>query len=173
MDIGLHLFDLSRFLLGETRSLACLTQKLNPLIKGEDAFTTLLRQEGGATVICDASFFSKIDPEPFPSTLAWIEGARGTLELSADNAITVHSVGARERIDAEPEPPAWGARPWHVVQDSVLRFEAHAASAIRGDAAPQPSGEDNLRTLALALASYESASTHATIDMPTWIEDAA
>jgi len=31
------------------------------------------------------SFFSKIDPEPFPQTAAWIEGDAGTLELRTDS----------------------------------------------------------------------------------------
>ena len=168
MDVGLHLYDLSRFLMGETTHLACRTQRLNPKVKGEDAFTTLLTQESGAAVVCDASFFSRIDPEPFPSTVAWIEGERGTLELTADCRITLHGAESRSVIDAEPETPNWGAKPFSVVQDSVMRFEAHAASALRGEVAPQPSGQDNLRTLALALASYESARDKTMIDMTKW-----
>lgn len=172
MDVGLHLFDLARFLTGETKTLACLTQRLNPRVRGEDTFTALLSQESGATVVCDASFFSIIEPEPFPATVAWIEGERGSLDLSADCAITVHRREGRERIDAAPEAPAWGARPLQVIQDSVLRFEAHAADVLRGRVEPQPSGEDNLRTVALALAAYESALKGVTISMSAWMEDA-
>jgi hypothetical protein len=56
----------------------------------------------------------------------------------------------------EPEVPAWGEKPWHVVQDSVRNFERHVLAVLRGEAEPQPSGADNLRTLALCLAAYDS-----------------
>jgi predicted dehydrogenase len=169
MDVGLHLYDVARFLTGEAAHLTCTTQRRNPKVAGEDAFTTLLAQESGATVICDASFYSRIEPEPFPNTVAWIEGEAGTLALDAGGRVTVHGP-AREVINAESPVPAWGERPWHVVQDSVARFEAHAAEVFRGKANGQPSGADNLKTLALALASYESAASHSTIDMRRWRE---
>jgi predicted dehydrogenase len=43
------------------------------------------------------------------------------------------------------------------VQDSVLAFQGHALRVVRGEEGAQPSGADNLRTLALCLAAYESA----------------
>jgi D-apiose dehydrogenase len=43
MDVGLHLFDVARFLMGDVASLYCETQRLNPAVRGEDAFTALLR----------------------------------------------------------------------------------------------------------------------------------
>ena len=172
MDVGLHLFDLARYLMGEVDTLACLTQRLNPKVRGEDAFTALLSHAGGAVSVCDASFFSRIAPDPFPQTIAWIEGPEGTLSLDRGYRLTVHDADGLHPVEAEAEVPVWGSRPSHVVQDSVARFEAHVLDVARGRAQPQPSGEDNLHTLALALAAYEAAAERRTIAMREWMENA-
>ena len=166
MDVGLHLFDLARHFMGDVARLSCTTQRLNPIVKGEDAFTVLLVHESGATSVCDGSFYSKITPDPFPQTVAWIEGDQGTLELNAGFTLTIHGADSREVLDVEPPVPAWGERPWHNVQDSVLNFQTQALA----EQNPQPTGADNLQTLALALAAYDSAKTGQTIDMANWQE---
>lgn len=171
MDVGLHLFDLARHFLGEVRTLSCATQRLNPIVHGEDAFTALLSHTGGATSICDCSFYSKVDPDPFPQTLASIEGNQGTLVLRQDYQLALHTSDGVRELDAVPAIPSWGEAPWHGVQDSVIRFQEHAAEVARGKAQPQPSGSDNLKTLALALSAYEAAETSTTILMPDWQEN--
>ena len=54
------------------------------------------------------------------------------------------------------------------MQDSVVRFQRHAADVLHGRAAPQPSGADNLHTLALSLAAYDAVALKQTIEMATW-----
>ncbi len=169
MDVGLHLFDVARFLLGDVARLSCETQRLNPAVRGEDAFAALLRHEGGAVSSVECSFFSKIEPDPFPETLVWLEGETGTLELTHGYRLRLHRRGAVEEIDGEPAVPAWGARPWHAVQDSVAAFEAHVVEVLAGRAAPQPSGRHNLGTLALALAAYRSAARGETVAMAEFV----
>ncbi len=173
MDMGLHLYDLARHFLGDVAQLACTTQRLNPIVKGEDAFTALMTHENGATSICDASLFSHINPNPFPQTVAWLEGRSGTLALDTDFTLTHHHKGTRTTLNTEPDIPAWGEKPWHAVQDSVVNFQRHVIAALHGEISPQPSGADNLKTLALALASYESAALGRTIDMKLWHEGGA
>ena len=46
LDLGIHVLDLARFLLGEVRHLTCETQSIKPGIAGEDMATVLLRQSG-------------------------------------------------------------------------------------------------------------------------------
>ena len=170
MDVGLHLFDLSRHLLGETNTLSCRTQRLNPKVRGEDAFTALVEHTGGATSVIDCSFFSKLTPHRFPQTTAWIEGDRGTIELHEGYRMTVHGPDGRQTLDVEPEVPAWGERPWHAIQDSVVAFQRHVVDVLDGRATPQPSGEHNLKTLAMALAAYEAAASDSVIDLRHWKE---
>ena len=171
MDVGLHLYDLARHLIGDVVTLSCRTQRLNPIVKGEDAFTAMLGHVDGACSIIDCSFFSKIDPEPFPQTTAWIEGSDGTLELATGYRLIEHHAGWSEISNVEPEVPVWGEKPWHVIQDSVVNFQRHAIDAFNGTAQPQPSGADNLKTLALALASYQAAERGSVILMKDWHEE--
>lgn len=157
MDIGVHLFDLARLFMGEAAAVTCETQKRNPRVAGEDAFTALTAHAGGGVCVTDASFHTTLRPEPFPQTFATIEGDDGTMELREDYRLLVHDRHGRREEDVEPPVPAWGEKPWHVVQDSVRNFERHVLAVLRGEAPPQPSGADNLKTLALCLAAYDSA----------------
>ncbi len=157
MDVGVHLFDLARAFMGEALAVSCEVQRRNPRVAGEDAFTALVAHEGGAVSVTDVSFHSFLRPEPFPQTLATVEGDAGTLQLFEDYRLVIHDASGRREEDVEPVVPAWGERPWHVVQDSVRNFQRHALDVLCGNAMPQPSGADNLRTLALCLAAYEAA----------------
>jgi predicted dehydrogenase len=79
------------------------------------------------------------------------------LELAPAYRLIEHHAGSAEIADVEPKVPAWGEKPWHAIQDSVVSFQRHAIGAFEGGESPQPSGADNLKTLALAVASYEAA----------------
>lgn len=165
MDVGLHLFDLARHYLGEVEQLTCLNQRLNPIVRGEDAFTSLLKHTSGATSVVDASYYTWHSPELFPQTLATLEGELGTLELLEGYRLRLHTALGYEEIDVEPDVPHWGEKPWHGVQDSVLRLQRHVLDVLEGRTIPQPSGADNLKTLALALACYEAALQSRTIQV--------
>lgn len=170
MDVGLHLFDVARFFMGEVASLSCTTQSVNPEVRGEDLFTALLKMESGATCVCDCSFYSRYSPEPFPNTAALIEGELGTLVLDRWNKLTVHTASGAEVRDVDAPVPAWGAKPWHCVQDSVENFQRHAIDVMHGRSAPQPSGADNLRTMELALAAYDAAEGARVVKLSNWSE---
>ena len=53
--------------------------------------------------------------------------------------------------------PAWGARPWHLIQESVRRIQRHWADCLHEGRDAATSGGDNLRTLTLVERAYESA----------------
>jgi predicted dehydrogenase len=164
-DVGLHLFDLARFLMGDILSVACQTQRRNPAVAGQDAFTALLRHADGATSTVECSFLSHYAPDPFPQTLALVEGSQGTLDLPAGYGLRLHRDGVARVTDTEPPVPAWGAKPWHIVQDSVIALQAHALAVMAGQAAPEPSGAHNLQTLAVTLAAIHAAETGRTVDL--------
>lgn len=169
MDVGLHLFDVARYLLGDARDIHCRTQSTKPGIAGEDAFIATLQQKSGAVVSVECSFFSKIVPDPFPQTLLWIEGTEGTIEVTGDYRLLLHRDGSLEELIVEPATPQWGEKPWHAVQASVSAFQAHVVDVLAGRAAPQPSGAHNLETLAMALAAYRSAETGESIDIARFV----
>jgi D-apiose dehydrogenase len=167
-DVGLHLFDLSRFLMGDVERVSCETQKLNPRVKGQDAFQAILRHVDGAISSIECSFFSHITPDPFPQTLAWLEGDKGTLELQTGYQLRLHANGKVTSRDVEPQVPGWGSKPWHLVQDSVIAFESHVIEVLKRTASPEPSGADNLETLVLTLAAIQSAKASVTVHVDTF-----
>lgn len=162
-DIGLHLFDMARCLMGEVERVSCETQRLNPRVKGQDAFQAVLRHASGAVTSVECSFHTHLSPDPFPQTLGRVEGGAGTIELLADHRVRQHGPDGTADTDAEPAVPAWGAKPWHLVQDSVIAFQAHVLDTLAGRAEPQPSGADNLGTLAVTLAAIAAANTGTTV----------
>jgi D-apiose dehydrogenase len=162
-DIGLHLFDQARFLMGDVARVGCETQRRNPRVAGQDAFVALLRHHSGAVSTVDASFLTVREPDPFPQTLAIVEGDEGTIELVQGYTMRLHRNGKVVETDVEPIVPEWGGRPWHVIQESVAAFQSHAVDVLAGRAAPQPSGAHNLHTLALMLAAIRAAETGETV----------
>jgi predicted dehydrogenase len=157
MDVGLHLFDLARYLMGEVVSIHCRTQRLNPAIEGEDAFTASLEHDSGAITTVECSFFARHQPDIFPQTLAWMEGEEGALELLPGYELKEHHADTVSISDVKPPVPSWGSAPWHAIQDSVIGFQHHVVDVLEGRTQPQPSGADNRKTLAVALAAYQSA----------------
>lgn len=157
-DVGLHLFDLARFLLGDVTTVHCRTQRLNPKVAGQDAFLASLGHASGAVTSVECSFFTQAQPDPFPQTLARVEGDLGTLELTAGYRLYRHRAGAVPE-DVEPDVPSWGAKPWHGIQESVVAFQAHVLEVLAGRADPQPSGLHNMGTLAVTLAAIRSAAS--------------
>ncbi len=163
-DVGLHLFDMARFLMGDVASVYCQTQRLNPRVAGQDAFLATLRHASGAVTSVECSFFSHYTPDPFVQTLAIAEGPLGSIELLEGYRMRLHKAGRVEETDVEPEVPDWGGKPWHLVQESVVAFQRHAIAVMQGRAVGQPSGADNLRTLAVTLAAIRSARTGQVVD---------
>jgi predicted dehydrogenase len=159
MDLGIHLLDLARFFLGEATRLFCRTQRIDRRVAGEDSVAIVLDHEGGAVSLVDFSFATRLVPDPFPQTILRIEGDKGTIELDQGYRLTVSTPGHRDTSDVEPAVPRWGARPWHVIQESVLDIQRHWLDCLRTGGEPATSGRDNLRTLDLVIKAYESAET--------------
>jgi predicted dehydrogenase len=163
IDLGIHILDICRTIMGEAETLYCTTQSVNPAIVGEDVASMIIRHEGGATSIVDCSYASRRLPDPFPQTLLRIEGDLGTVELLEGYRIRVTAKGVVEVYSVEPETPKWTTKPWHVLQESVLNLQRHWVDAWARDVAPETSGADNLRTYGLVVAAYESADRGAVV----------
>ncbi|MBU9698619.1 Gfo/Idh/MocA family oxidoreductase [Rhodobacteraceae bacterium HSP-20] len=156
-DIGLHLFDMVRDLMGDIDRLSCEVQRRNPRVAGFDAFQALLRHHSGAVSTVECSFHSVLSPDPFPQSLLQIEGDGGSIEVTAGFRLRLHRAEGVEERDVEPPCPVWGERPWHLIQDSVLAFQRQAVAALDGCGTVEPSGAHNLGTLAAVLAAIRAA----------------
>jgi predicted dehydrogenase len=165
-DVGTHLFDLAQLFCGPAVALSCETQRRNPKVRGEDSFVALIAHRTGAKACVDCTFEARLQPHRFPQTTGVIEGTRGTLEIGEDYVLTWHGPSGRETYSVEPPVPAWGAKPWHVIQDSVAALIRHTVAVMQGTEAPAPSGAFTLNTVALVQAAYIAAAEGRRVTLP-------
>lgn len=156
-DLGIHILDIARFLFGDVGHLSAATRGVNPRIRGEDVATMLMVHENGVNSICDCSYATALGDELFPQTLLEIDGSRGTIRLSADYHLTIHSDGVTEKQTVAPILHHWASRPWHNIQESVYSIQKHWVGCLASRRVPETSGQDNLKTMALVAAAYQSA----------------
>ena len=162
-DLGVHVLDVARFLLGEVASVSARTARVDPRVRGEDVATMLLGHVSGASSVVEASYSSRFARDPFPETVIDVEGSEGSVRLAQDYRLTVVDAGGSEVVDVSPALLPWAERPWHGVQESVLAIQAHWVDCLNGGVEPETSGRDNLRTSALVEAAYESAASGMTV----------
>ena len=169
-DLGIHTLDIARFILGDVSSLTARTKRVNPKIKGEDVATILLDHENGATSIVDVSYASKLATEPFPETLIELDGTKGSIRLSQGYRLEVSGPDGVTASDASPRLLSWASRPWHNIQESVLAIQQHWTDRLANGGETSTSGADNLKTLALVEAAYESAASRRPVDIGAMLQ---
>jgi D-apiose dehydrogenase len=164
-DIGVHLLDLARFFMGEAAELRCLTQSVNPRVRGEDVATVLLRMRNGAACVVDMSFASHLEREMFPQTLIHLEGAGGSVVLDHDFELAVTTPEGTQGRQVGPGPVSWAIPLVQHVQESVIAIQQHWSDCLRAGQTPETSGADNLKTLELVFGSYDSAEQERLIEL--------
>lgn len=164
-DLGTHLLDVARVLFGEARSLYCRTaQTLSPHVRGENVATVLMTMGEAESHVTVELGYARTPLEPsrrevFPQTLAFIEGARGSIELTADYVVRVTTTKGTLVTRHAPPRYSWVNPRYEVAQASIVPCCADLLRGLRGEAGGETSGEDNLKTLRLVFAAYESART--------------
>lgn len=157
LDLGVHMLDVARFLLGDVSRLYSQTHSIKPGIRGEDMATTMLCHAGGATSVVECSYASPIHPDPFPELTLQVEGTHGSLRIDPGYVMTIRSGDDVRQLDVSPELLPWSTPPWHGTQDAVRRTQEHWVRALRDGRPPETSGDDSLKTYALVFGAYESA----------------
>lgn len=174
-DLGSHMYDVCRFLFGEPTLLFCRTARLDPTIRGEDVANTLIQTETGVHCYVAMSFASVLETDAFPETLVTVEADAGSVELRKgfELRITTRLGGARSgltRVEyARPPLYPWAHPDYAVVHASIvdcnrnllgaLRPDSPANNAVGRTSVAETTGEDNLRTVRMVQAAYESAAT--------------
>jgi D-apiose dehydrogenase len=157
LDLGVHMLDVARFLLGEVSLLYCQSNSIKPGISGEDQATIMLHHRSGATSVVECSYASPIHPDPFPQLTLQVEGRNGSLRLDPGYRLSVFAKGEPQSFDASPTLLPWSTPPWHGTQESVLRTQQHWVRSLRDGSEPETSGRDSLKTYGLVFGAYESA----------------
>lgn len=168
-DIGTHILDVARSWFGEAESVYCQTRKVNPKIAGEDVATVMLDM-GGVTVTCEMSYATHWRGERFPQTYALVEGSGGSLEVGEDYLLhhtrryyaDEPADWQRPSTETDRIPPpryAWADPTYDLVMASMVPCQADLLRHLRGEAYSENTGAENLETLRLVEAAYESART--------------
>jgi predicted dehydrogenase len=159
MDLGSHILDVARFFFGEADRLYCQTHRVHPEIKGEDVATVILRMGGETTVLVEMAYAGNpLERECFPQTLAFVEADKGSLELTADYWIKVTTADGTVAKRYPPPNYSWADPAYQVVHSSIVACQANLLQGLLGGSV-ETSGEDNLKTVRLVFASYESAAS--------------
>ncbi|HXF62478.1 MAG TPA: Gfo/Idh/MocA family oxidoreductase [Caldilineaceae bacterium] len=163
-DVGSHLFDLARFFFGEAQSIYAQTYRTRDDIKGEDVASAMLRI-GDLICTCDISYSSKVEHQCFPETLVFIEGKKGTIELAPGLWLRVTTEeGVLARQVTPPYYP-WADPRYAVVHASIVPCNADLLDALKHGRPAETSGEDNLKTMRLVYAAYESAAANQVVHL--------
>lgn len=164
-DMGTHLLDVVRFLFGEARTLCCQLDRVHADIRGEDVATVLLRMAAGTSVVCALSYASRLEHDRFPETFVLVEAERGSVELGPD--YWLRTTTAQGTLSRRCPPPrySWADPRYDLVQASMVPCLANLAQALRGEAPAETDAADNLQTLRLVFAAYDSARTGQRIDL--------
>lgn len=166
-DMGSHILDVARFLFGEADLLYCQIHRVHPHIRGEDVATVMLRMnEGRTTVLCEMSYAENpLERECFPETLVFVEGDRGSLELTAQAGVRLTTAEGTLSRRIPPPQYAWCDPAYELVQSSIVACHANLLAALQGVGNAETTGEDNLRTARLVFGAYESARARRVIEL--------
>jgi predicted dehydrogenase len=152
-EVGVHLFDTFRFLLGEISGVLARLKRHNPVIAGEDAGVVLCEFANGATGLFDANRLldhPSQDPRMTGGTML-LEGSDATLRLDGFGALYLRPRGG----DEQAHPYTWEQRGFG--GDAVYRTIAHLAAHLLHGAPTDHTGAQYLRNSRLVDAAYQSA----------------
>jgi len=175
-DLGAHVVDMARYLVGEIASVAARTQTFHPGREVDDAVEAVVSFEGGAIGTIEATRFASGRKNAF----SWeINGSKGSLRFDLErlNELEVHlarttpgprAQGFRTVLVSEPDHPFW--EHWwpqgHIIgwEHTFVHELHHLLAAIRNDAPVAPHGatlEDGYRAAEVCDAMLRSSETGA------------
>jgi D-apiose dehydrogenase len=162
-EMIIHWIDAARYLLGEISSVYARTTRLNPAIVGEDTALLVLTHAAGATTCMDHSWGSapaRVEADRREGDLL-IEGRDGSYRFDDAPGILVHlDLTGRETVVGrykEADDPFLAA---------FAGCAGDFAAALRHGRPFESEIEDNLRTLRVTLAAYDSARANQVVHLP-------
>ena len=165
-DTGTHILDIARFYFGEADKVYCQVHRVHPDVKGEDIATVMMMMGGRTTVTCELGYpENHVEHEYFPETMIFVEGDKGTAEVAEDYWLRVTTEGGTLARRYPPVWYRWVDPAYHVIHASIVSTNANLLQALRGEGAAETTAEDNIKTLRLVFAAYESARSGKAVDL--------
>jgi D-apiose dehydrogenase len=154
MDMGCHLVDTARYLMGEIESVAATIGHFGTHNAGEDVAMLAVAFVGGALGSLDLSWCAAAEsarPE-WALNDSVVEGAAGTLRLLTDGSLELTSPTGRREIRPVALPPAD-----QVYVDGYAATQRHFIAGLLAGIEHETSAQDNLKTMDVVWAAYRSA----------------
>jgi len=156
-DMGSHILDVARFLLGEAKSIYCQTATVHEGIAGEDVASISMEMEGGIHCNVELSYASKLEQDRFPETYILIEGAKGSIKLAPDYWLRTTTEEGTHSKRLEPQLYDWADPQYKLIHASIVEANRDFLHALKGAKEAETKGQDNLKTVELVYGAYESA----------------
>ncbi len=147
LDDAIHYLDVIRFLFGNPKSVYAVTEHVSPFLSGEDVATILLRYEGMTSVIEES--WSTYGPARIGFE---IEGLKGAILFSHGRALEYYSAQGSSIGRRYEYPGSWDEQRPAIFAEVFRDF----LKVIRSGKHRTEQARDNLETLRLALAAYQS-----------------
>lgn len=165
-EVGIHYIDVMRFLFGDIKRVFAHTAHQSTLVEGEDLAVVMLEFRNGVFGIIDISWGSYI-PEEYRGERGAVdpfvvEGDAGTIELDPrqNDALIITTASGTERRDAHRHLTRSQA-----YQESYLHAHTDFIRCLRTGEQVENHARDNLKTLLVAMAVYESAERKDWVDV--------
>lgn len=162
-EMGIHFIDVMRFLFGDIRRVYAYTDRISPLVRGEDMATVLLEFDG-LTACLDLSWATYV-PEEKRSVRGQVdalvvEGDQGTIEFDPqDDMLIISTPGSVEK-----RPARAGLSRAEAYQESYLNTQSHFVESLRSGRMAENEARDNFKTFLATMLAYRAA------ELRTWVE---
>ncbi len=158
-DMGSHILDVIRFLFGECEELWCQTMAINKGLNGEDLATVMMKMKNGMPVYSELSYASVVEHDSFSTVHILTEGELGSAFLGPEFEIRVTTrKGTTSEVVKFPSY-SWADPDYIVNHESGIHVNRNIMNDMLGVAKAENTGQDNLETVRLIWACYESASS--------------
>lgn len=164
-DMGTHIFDTVRFLFGEVKNLYCQTARVHKHIKGEDVATVALKMDCGLHCSVELSYASTVEQDRFPEAFIMIEGEEGSIELAPDGWVRTTTKDGTQSMRIATPFYEWVDRRYYLSQTATVEANRDFLKALNGEKEAETTGEDNLKTMRLVYAAYESAANNSIVEI--------
>jgi predicted dehydrogenase len=162
LEVGCHLIDAARYLMGEVHSVAATIGQFGPGHPGDDLATLNLRFASGALGLLDMSWCAPCDSARSEWALneTVVEGDAGALRLMTDGSLEWVSPNGRTERRAVDLPPDD-----RVYLDGFILTQRHFVEGLVRGTDHETRGSDNLKTMDVVWAGYRSAEAGCTIQL--------